>query len=84
MARRKFEASQIIRYLRSIEVLQGKGKTVTEACREIGITKHTYYKWRKNYGEKYLSIIPVIVFLDHVQTYESSMKGLIILFMYND
>ena len=31
MARRKFEASQIIGYLRSIEVLHGKGKTVTEA-----------------------------------------------------
>jgi len=50
MARRKFEASQIIGYLRSIEVLHGKGKTVTEACREIGITEQTYYKWRKDYG----------------------------------
>ena len=50
MARRKFEASQIIGYLRSIEVLQGKGKTVTEACRQIGITEQTYYKWRKAYG----------------------------------
>lgn len=50
MARRKFEASQIIGYLRSIEVLQGKGKTVAEACREIGITEQTYYKWRKDYG----------------------------------
>lgn len=50
MARRKFETSQIIGYLRSIEVLQGKGKTVAEACREIGITEQTYYKWRKDYG----------------------------------
>lgn len=50
MARRKFEASQIIGNLRSIEVFQGKGKTVIEACREIGITEQTYYRWRKEYG----------------------------------
>jgi putative transposase len=50
MARRKFEASQIIGHLRTIEVLQGKGKTVLEACREIGITEQTYYRWRKKYG----------------------------------
>lgn len=50
MARKKFEASQIIGYLRSIEVLQGKGKTVMEACREIGISEQTFYRWRKDYG----------------------------------
>lgn len=50
MARRKFEASQIIGHPRTIEVLQCKGKTVIEACREIGITEQTYYRWRKNFG----------------------------------
>jgi putative transposase len=50
MARKKFEAGQIIGHLRTIEVLLGKGKTVGEACREIGITEQTYYRWRKEYG----------------------------------
>lgn len=50
MARKKFEASQIIGHLRTIEVFLGKGKTAGEACREVGITEQTYYRWRKEYG----------------------------------
>lgn len=50
MARKKFEAGQIIGHLRTIEVLLGKGKTAGEACREVGITEQTYYRWRKEYG----------------------------------
>lgn len=50
MARKKFEAAQIIGHLRTIEVLVSKGKTAGEACREVGITEQTYYRWRKEYG----------------------------------
>ena len=50
MARKKFEAGQIIGHLRTIEVFLGKGKTAGEACREVGITEQTYYRWRKEYG----------------------------------
>ena len=50
MARKKFEAGQIIGHLRAIEIFIGKGKTATEACREVGITEQTYYRWRKEYG----------------------------------
>jgi transposase-like protein len=50
MARKKFEASQIIGHLRTIEILLGKGKTAAEASREAGITEQTYYRWRKEYG----------------------------------
>ena len=39
MARKKFEASQIIGHLRTIEVFLGKGKSTGEACREVGITE---------------------------------------------
>ena len=28
----------------------GRGKTAGEACREVGITEQTYYRWRKEYG----------------------------------
>lgn len=50
MARKKFEAGQIIGHLRAIEIFIGKGKTTAEACREVGITEQTYYRWRKEYG----------------------------------
>jgi len=50
MARKKFDAGQIIGHLRTIEVFLSKGKTAAEACREVGITEQTYYRWRKEYG----------------------------------
>ena len=50
MARKKFDAGQIIGHLRTIEVLLSKGKTAAEASREVGVTEQTYYRWRKEYG----------------------------------
>lgn len=50
MARKKYDASQIIGHLRTIEVLQSKGASVAVSCREVGITEQTYYRWRKEYG----------------------------------
>ena len=41
---------EIIRKLRQAEVLLHDGKKVGEACREIGVTDATYYKWRREYG----------------------------------
>jgi transposase-like protein len=40
----------IISKLREAEVLQGKGQTVGQACRQLGISEHTFYRWRKEYG----------------------------------
>jgi transposase-like protein len=31
-------------------VLQGKGQTLSEVLRQLGISDATYYKWRKEYG----------------------------------
>jgi len=39
-----------IKSLRQVEVLQSQGSTITDACRKIGITDQTYYRWRKEYG----------------------------------
>jgi transposase-like protein len=50
MARKRFNAVEIIGHLRTIEVLLSKGKATGEACREVGITEQTYYRWRKEYG----------------------------------
>ena len=50
MSKKRHTAEQIIVKLREAEVLQGKGQSVVEACRQLGITEQTYYKWRKEYG----------------------------------
>lgn len=50
MPRKRHTAEQIILKLREAEVLQGKGQSVTEACRALGISDQTYYKWRREYG----------------------------------
>lgn len=41
---------QIITKLREAEIGIAKGQTVPEACRQIGVTQQTYYRWRKGYG----------------------------------
>ena len=33
-----------------MEVLLSQGWNVSEACRQIGVTDNTYYRWRKEYG----------------------------------
>lgn len=50
MGRRKHTPEQIISKLREVEVLQGNGQSIVEACRQIGITEQTYFRWRKEYG----------------------------------
>ena len=47
---RKTNVDRAIRTLRQVEVLQAKGATVAEACREVGVSEQTYYRWRKEYG----------------------------------
>ena len=36
--------------LREAEILLSQGANVGEACRKIGVTEQTYYRWRKEYG----------------------------------
>ena len=50
MARKNYTVEQIIVKLREVELHCNQGKTITEACRELGITEQTYYRWRKEYG----------------------------------
>jgi transposase-like protein len=47
MSSKRHKAEQIISKLREAEVELGKGKSVVEASRKIGITEQTYYRWRK-------------------------------------
>ena len=41
---------QIIHKLRQAEVELGQGATVPQACKKIGVTEQTYYRWRNEYG----------------------------------
>ena len=45
----KVKAEEIISKLRTIEILTNQGKTVPMSCREVGISEHTYYRWRKEF-----------------------------------
>ena len=37
--------------IREVALLLSQGRSVSEACRQIGVTDNTYYRWRKEYGE---------------------------------
>ncbi len=50
MARKRYMAEEIIGHLRTLEIEIGKGLAVVEACRKLGITEQTYYRWKKEYG----------------------------------
>jgi len=44
------QAEHIIPKLREVEVELGRGKTVAEAVKKIGVTEQTYYRWKKRFG----------------------------------
>ena len=50
MTVRREKAEDIVIKLRQVEVLQGQGKSVSDAVRHIGVTVQTYYRWRREYG----------------------------------
>ena len=50
MSRNRYTAEQIIHKLREVEVALSKGQSVGQACKKIGVTEQTYYRWRKEYG----------------------------------
>lgn len=50
MAGKREKPEDIVLDLRQVEVLQGQGKSVQDAVRQIGVTVQTYYRWRKEYG----------------------------------
>jgi len=47
---KKHSGQQIVAKLRTADVELGKGLTVPEVCKRIGVTEQTYYRWRQKYG----------------------------------
>jgi len=50
MSQKKHTPEQIIHKLRQAEVELGRGATVPQVCKKIGVTEQTYYRWRSEYG----------------------------------
>jgi len=50
MKKKRYGSEQIITKLREVEILQSKGVSIGEACKKIGVTDQTFYRWRKQYG----------------------------------
>ena len=48
--RKQFKESEIINLLRVIEVKISGGMGTEEACRSVGVSDKSYYRWHKLYG----------------------------------
>lgn len=48
--KKRHSAEQIVAKLREADVMLGKGLRVPEACKQLGISEQTYYRWRTKYG----------------------------------
>ena len=50
MRPRKYTTEKIIIKLREAEVLISQGMDADEASRQIGVSRQTFYRWRKEFG----------------------------------
>lgn len=50
MKRNKNTPEQIVVKLRQAQLELGKGSTVDQVSRKLGITEQTYYRWKREYG----------------------------------
>ena len=48
--KKRHTPEQTIRKLGQADRLLGEGNTAADACRELGVTEQTYYRWRNQYG----------------------------------
>ena len=50
MVRKSYMPEQIINKLREAEILLSQGETIAAVSKKIGVSAHTYFRWRKEYG----------------------------------
>jgi transposase-like protein len=50
MPSKRYSVEQIVAKLREMERLQGQGLTIPQACKRIGVSDQTFYRWRLKYG----------------------------------
>ncbi len=47
---KRYRPEEIIKLPRLVEIETGQGKTTALACKSLGFTEQSYYRWRKEYG----------------------------------
>ena len=50
MAGKRDKPEETVLKLRRVEILQGPGRSIADAVRQIDVTQNTYHRWRKEYG----------------------------------
>ncbi len=50
MANKRHKPEEIVTKLRQVDVLVGQGMSRFDVIREVPITEHTYYLWRRQKG----------------------------------
>jgi transposase-like protein len=50
MPGKRYSVEQIVAKLREAERLQGQGATIPQACKKLGVSEQTFYRWRLKYG----------------------------------
>jgi putative transposase len=50
MAVKHYTPEEIVARLRQVDVLISQGQNVVDAIRQIGLSKVTYYRWRREFG----------------------------------
>ena len=50
MPKKRYTPEEILQPLRTVELEAGKGLAGLDACRTLGITEHTYDRWKKESG----------------------------------
>jgi hypothetical protein len=50
MPKKRYTPEEILQHLRTVELETGKGLAVLAACRKLGITEQTYYRWKTEHG----------------------------------
>jgi len=48
---KRYSVEQIIAKLREMEKLQASGVSIPAACKRLGISDQTFYRWRLKYGQ---------------------------------
>lgn len=49
-AAKRYTTEQIVAKLREMEKLQAQGSSIPAACKKLGISDQTFYRWRLKYG----------------------------------
>ena len=50
MPKTRYTPEEVIQHLRTVELETRNGLAGLDACRTLGITEHTYYRWKNKYG----------------------------------